>query len=297
MTITSRTRQMRTVQQSQHHARISNQRPCGRPSAARAAVTVPLAPDRYKIQFTASDATYRKLERARALLRHVIPNGDVGTIVDRALDTLLADIEKKKFAATEHPRHARRTAAGSRHIPAAVRREVWQRDGARCAFVGTGGRCAERNFLELHHVVPFATGGEATVENIQLRCRAHNAYESEQVFGPLHPARAAAGVPALLMTIVGIARRLGQASQRIASSVLWERPCAAAVAGPRRWWRNGRSGLRGSLGSATRRMVATRDPRDLYRARLSSRTAPPTPVDSSARRTGCCLTARSTAAA
>ena len=32
--------------------------------APRAAVTVPLAPDRYKIQFTAPDATYRKLERA-----------------------------------------------------------------------------------------------------------------------------------------------------------------------------------------------------------------------------------------
>ena len=64
-----------------------------------------------------------------------------------------------------------------------MRRAVWQRDLARCAFVGTAGRCDERGFLELHHVVPFADGGEATVENIELRCRAYNAYEAELHFG------------------------------------------------------------------------------------------------------------------
>lgn len=40
-------------------------------------------------------------------------------------------------------------------------------------------------FLEYHHVVPYAVGGKATVENIEMRCRAHNIYEAEQVFGPL----------------------------------------------------------------------------------------------------------------
>ena len=64
-----------------------------------------------------------------------------------------------------------------------VRREVWARDEGCCAFVGTNGRCAERGFLELHHVVPFADGGEATVENLQLRCRAHNQHEAELWFG------------------------------------------------------------------------------------------------------------------
>jgi hypothetical protein len=60
-----------------------------------------------------------------------------------------------------------------------VKRAVWRRDQGRCAFVATSGRrCAERGRLELHHVQPYAAGGEATVANIQLRCRAHNAYES-----------------------------------------------------------------------------------------------------------------------
>jgi len=46
-----------------------------------------------------------------------------------------------------------------------------------------GRRCAERGFLERHHVEPHAVGGEATVDNIQLRCRAHNAYEAELFYG------------------------------------------------------------------------------------------------------------------
>ena len=32
--------------------------------------------------------------------------------------------------------------------------------------------------------MPFGHQGEATVENISLRCRAHNVYESEITFGP-----------------------------------------------------------------------------------------------------------------
>jgi hypothetical protein len=151
--------------------------------AIRAAVVVPLAPERYKIQFTASLEAYEKLQRAQALLRHVIPNGDPAAVFERALDALLTNLGRKKLAATARPRQAPQPTPGSRHIPATVRREVWHRDGARCAFVGATGRCGERGFLELHHVVPFAAGGEATTSNIELRCRAHNAYEAERYFG------------------------------------------------------------------------------------------------------------------
>jgi hypothetical protein len=37
--------------------------------------------------------------------------------------------------------------------------------------------------LEFHHLDPFAVGGDATIDNIQLRCRAHNVYEAELFFG------------------------------------------------------------------------------------------------------------------
>ena len=75
------------------------------------------------------------------------------------------------------------TRSSSRHVPAAVKREVWRRDGGQCAFIGAAGRCTERGFLEYHHRVPFADGGAATSENLELRCRGHNAYEAERWFG------------------------------------------------------------------------------------------------------------------
>ena len=80
--------------------------------------------------------------------------------------------------------------AHTRYIPVHVRAAVWERDGGRCAFVDDRGqRCREQGGLELHHRVPFARGGPATLENLSLRCRAHNALAAEHDFGPEHMAR------------------------------------------------------------------------------------------------------------
>src|SRR5206468_1786248 len=71
-----------------------------------------------------------------------------------------------------------------RHIPAAVKRAVDQRDGRRCTFVSDAGhRCESRTLLQYDHIHPVARGGTATVENIRLRCRTHNQFEAEQAFG------------------------------------------------------------------------------------------------------------------
>jgi hypothetical protein len=151
--------------------------------ASRPAVVTPLAPERYKVQVTISRDAHDKLRRAQELLRHTIPNGDPAAIVERALSLLVDDLERKRCAAAKHPRPAIASTPGSRHVPAAVRRQVWSRDEGRCAFVGARGRCPERGFLELHHVVPFADGGATDTANLQLRCRAHNAFEAEMWFG------------------------------------------------------------------------------------------------------------------
>ncbi len=162
--------------------------PAVAPPPARRAVVVPLAPQRYKVQFTASAETYEKLRLAQNLLRHQIPDGDPAMIFDRALTALLQDLARKKFAATDRPRGSCGIAPGSRHIPAEVKRAVWIRDGGRCAFVSNKGRrCTEQGFLEFHHVAPHGAGGEPTADNIQLQCRAHNGYEAELYFGPRNP--------------------------------------------------------------------------------------------------------------
>lgn len=157
------------------------------PGAKPASEVKPLAPERYKIQFTVSRETYEQLRRAQDLMRHTVPDGDAGAIFERALALLVGELEKTKLAVTNRPRPARTPGGRSRSVPAAVRRAVWKRDGGRCAFIGTQGRCTETGFLEFHHVVPFAAGGETTIENISLRCRAHNSYEAERDVGVHRP--------------------------------------------------------------------------------------------------------------
>ena len=158
------------------------------PRPSQRPVVTPLAPERFKVQFTMSGDMRDKLTAAQDLLRHSVPNGDIAAVFERALNALLSELGRTKKALVVRPRKQTRTARpGSRAIPAAVRRAVWARDKGRCAFVGGDGRCRERGSLELHHVKPFAAGGAATVENIQLRCRAHNAHEADVYFGSKEP--------------------------------------------------------------------------------------------------------------
>ena len=71
-----------------------------------------------------------------------------------------------------------------RYYPAAVKRAVFLRDGRQCTYVSPEGRrCCTRRCLELDHVEPFAVGGEATIENLRLRCRAHNQRYAREYFG------------------------------------------------------------------------------------------------------------------
>ena len=155
-------------------------------SPPRPAEVKAIASERYKIQFTISRETHDTLRRAQDLLRHTVPTGDPAIIFERALGLLVAQLERTKLARTQRPRQSRDANSTSRHIPAAVKRSVWDRDEGRCAFKGPHGRCAETGFLEYHHVVPFASGGETSTSNLELRCRAHNQYEAEQWFGSVH---------------------------------------------------------------------------------------------------------------
>ena len=72
----------------------------------------------------------------------------------------------------------------NRHVPAAVARAVFVRDGQQCSYVAPSGRrCGARWCLELDHVDPRAVGGESTIENLRLRCRAHNQRYARQYYG------------------------------------------------------------------------------------------------------------------
>ncbi len=214
----------------------------GSANAQRGEPPAPARPQRYKVQFTATQEYVELLERACDLLSHAAPNRSIEAVHLRALRELVERLEKQKYGATDQPRQrdtqreaddprqrdAQREAAppsndprqrGAQReaepptddprqrdpagdprqreaapssddprqrgtIPAAVRRAVRERDGARCSYVDARGkRCRETAFLELHHEQPFARGGPTSADNLTLRCRAHNALAAEEDFG------------------------------------------------------------------------------------------------------------------
>jgi 5-methylcytosine-specific restriction endonuclease McrA len=139
--------------------------------------------EHFRLHVTIDRKTHDKLRYVQELLGHAIPSGDVALILDRALDALIAQVERRKFGAVRKPRAAR-PSMSKRHIPSAVRREVWHRDGGRCTFVSDSGhRCGSRRRLEYDHVDPVARGGKATTDRVRLRCHVHNQHEADRAFG------------------------------------------------------------------------------------------------------------------
>ncbi len=147
---------------------------CARPSLGQAPTPAvsPLAPGRYKVQFTASAALRDKLERLRGLMRSSVPDGDLAAIIEQAVSEKLERLEALRFARTSRPRKtvaASDTSPRTRQIPAAIKRAVHERDEGQCRYVDERGRrCAARDGLQFHHRHPFGFGGDHSVGNVAL---------------------------------------------------------------------------------------------------------------------------------
>jgi hypothetical protein len=126
-------------------------------------------------------------------MRHQFPDGDLGKILAQAVAILLTQVRKRKTGETSEARPARPSGSekiASRHIPAAIRRAVWKRDGGRCGYVSAGGRrCDAREFVEFDHTEAWSRTGSHSIEGITLRCRAHNQLRARRDFGERHMAR------------------------------------------------------------------------------------------------------------
>jgi hypothetical protein len=159
--------------------------------APRAPSIEPLSPESYKVRFTASAELVRKVERATNLMRHKNPSGDLSVLMERAVDLLIAQLEKERLGkATRLSRKTPHKSTRRGYVPRAVRREVFERDGEQCTFVdGAGRRCPSRAFLELDHRKARALGGADDATNLCVKCRRHNGLEAERVFGREHVER------------------------------------------------------------------------------------------------------------
>ncbi|ACG72573.1 HNH nuclease [Anaeromyxobacter sp. K] len=141
-----------------------------------------LAGDSARMHLTVSKAFLEKLDAARDALSHAMPGATRENVLEAALDELLAERARRK-GLTAKPRKSIRPSMPD-HIPAHVRREVWERDCGRCTFVLPSGEpCGSTHRLELDHVVPVARGGASTVDNLRIRCRGHNLEEARRALG------------------------------------------------------------------------------------------------------------------
>jgi hypothetical protein len=159
----------------------------------RPPIVQPLAPARYRVEFTASGDLREKLERLQGLMRAGDSAVDLAAVIEAAVTEKLERLEARRFGLTSKPRTDVATSdqnAGSRSIPAAVRRAVFRRDGGRCTYRDRQGhRCAERHDLQYHHRHPHGYGGDRSMANIAMLCGVHNRLIAVIDFGPQALAR------------------------------------------------------------------------------------------------------------
>jgi hypothetical protein len=158
--------------------------PPGVPAAASSPPQLDIVPAlRHRFHFTGDDELVRLLDRLRSLLRHKHPSGRLEEILKDAAQALLEKIDPDRRSSSAPPKRQR---SRSRIVPRAIKREVWRRDGGRCAYVSDDGRrCESRDALEYDHVVPWALGGASdSADNIRLLCRPHNQRLGRRRFGP-----------------------------------------------------------------------------------------------------------------
>ena len=152
--------------------------------------------NRVQIRFCVSEEVHHQLRELQALMRHQVPDGDLAKILSHAVGVLHKQVRKTKFAECEKPRVTTKASANqteprrARRIPAAIRRAVTKRDIGTCSFRSDSGRqCGSTEFLEFHHEIPWAREQQHEVDNISLRCRAHNRLAAERDFSRSHMAR------------------------------------------------------------------------------------------------------------
>lgn len=156
-----------------------------------------LADGQVEMKTVVTKETEELIRNLKGLLAHSHPNLSSGDLLNMALRALKEKLEPskkpkstfpekrqsvKKAASAQNAKVQQRKATdqnkhSSRYIPAEIRKAVWQRDEAKCT------NCSSSFALQFEHVVPFAKGGETSVENIKLLCRHCNQRSAIESFG------------------------------------------------------------------------------------------------------------------
>ena len=170
----------------------------------------PLSLSSYRLQLNTSERLKQKLELAAQLMTHSNPSRDLSVVIERGVDLLIDELRKVRFGKTARPRRprtkpsndvsrspgesanpSRRNLRQRAHIPRELLRQLLERDGLGCTYVGDDGqRCGEQAFLQIHHEKAWAKGGSDELHNLRFLCASHNRVLAEQEFGAPHVQRA-----------------------------------------------------------------------------------------------------------
>jgi hypothetical protein len=141
-----------------------------------------------ELRLTLDKETMENLDRLREIWSHKIPGASMAELVKAmaAYCRQKLDPDLKANLKPEPKKNSSTPAPEARYIPAPIRRAISKRDKGCCTYEdpATGRRCSSRYQLEFDHIIPFARGGKNTVENLRLRCHAHNQWHAIESYGP-----------------------------------------------------------------------------------------------------------------
>jgi len=154
-----------------------------------------------EIKFLADEELIKKLNRVREVSAHSEAGATYSLLFQRLADEYLKKYDPlmkstspargRCVKKTTNDSHQNTGSAAinddSRHIPSAIRQEIWMRDQGKCTYrhPKTKHSCNSKFGLEIDHIKPFAFGGKHEVSNLRLLCRTHNQHSSVKIFGPL----------------------------------------------------------------------------------------------------------------
>lgn len=192
---------------------------CGSKPASDPVSSGPQIEKRLLIQFLASPGFMKKYDEVRSLLSNRLKRASFESVFEAALDEVIDRHSPTRRQARRETRQAANSMKSTkstkttkltkstrstksrrpnpprtigkqpesrrrRPIAAAVRDEVYKRDGGQCTYKGSNGkRCNSQNNLQIDHVVPVTRGGSNIASNLRLLCPKHNRLEAERILG------------------------------------------------------------------------------------------------------------------
>lgn len=135
-----------------------------------------------------SNETAANIKRAKEVLSHKFPQATDAQIFDYALSFMLDRVDPLRKKPKDPSTQLAAESASKRvtkKISAPVRRSIIQSAQGSCTYKDphTGRTCGSRHQIQIDHIIPKAMGGSDEPENLRVRCREHNLFEAERVFG------------------------------------------------------------------------------------------------------------------